>query len=156
MESTKKDLQTASDTAARYKATGFTPEQIVTINSEVTDMRKTLAGYKAENKTFAQKIESLQTDLNRYKHPEWHVTLPAALTGKVLVSDPKWNFVVLDIGENQRVKEFGEMYVNRAGKLVAKVIVRNLQKDRSIANVMPGWEVGEILEGDQVIPAFPE
>ena len=120
------------------------------------DLRKNLAGYVAENKTFSQKIDGLQTELNRYKHPEMHVTLPAALAGKVISSDPKWNFVVLDIGENQRVKEFGEMYVSRNGKLVAKVIVRNLQKDRSIANVMPGWEVGEIVEGDMVIPAFPE
>jgi len=120
------------------------------------DLRKTLAGYQAENKTFAQKVDSLQTELNRYKHPEMHVTLPASLTGTVKVYDPKWKFVELDIGENQRLKEFGEMYVNRNGKLVAKVIVRNLEKDRSIANVMPGWELGEIMEGDQVIPAFPE
>jgi hypothetical protein len=38
---------------------------------------------------------------------------------------------------------------------VAKVIVRSIQKDRAIANVMPGWKLGEVLEGDQVIPAHP-
>jgi hypothetical protein len=31
-----------------------------------------------------------------------------------------------------------------------------VQKERSIANVMPGWQLGEIMEGDQVIPAHPE
>ena len=40
------------------------------------------------------------------------------------------------------------MLVNRNGKLVAKVIIRSMQKDRSIANVMPGWEVGAVMEGD--------
>jgi hypothetical protein len=31
-----------------------------------------------------------------------------------------------------------------------------MQKDRSIANVMPGWKIGEVMEGDQAIPAYPE
>ena len=48
------------------------------------------------------------------------------------------------------------MLVNRNGKLVGKVVVRTVQKDRSIANVLPGWELGEVMEGDQVIPAYPE
>jgi cell shape-determining protein MreC len=73
----------------------------------------------------------------------------------VLVTDPKYNFVILDVGENQGVLEYGEFLVNRNGKLVAKVVVRTVQKDRSIANVLPGWALGEILEGDQIIPAHP-
>ena len=85
----------------------------------------------------------------------YFVTLPASLKGKVLVADPKWNFVVLNVGEDQGVLERGELLVNRDGKLVAKVVVRSVQKDRSIANVMPGWELGEVMEGDQVIPAHP-
>jgi hypothetical protein len=83
------------------------------------------------------------------------VFLPASLRGKVLVTDPKWNFVVLNVGENQGVLEYGEFLVNRNGKLVAKVMVRTVQKDRSIANVLPGWELGEVMEGDQIIPAHP-
>ena len=45
--------------------------------------------------------------------------------------------------------------MNRDGRLVAKVIVRSVQKDRCVANIMPGWELGPVLEGDQVIPAHP-
>jgi hypothetical protein len=62
---------------------------------------------------------------------------------------------VLDIGENQGVLEYGELLVNRNGKLVGKIVVRTVQKDRSVANLLPGWEIGEVLEGDQVIPANP-
>jgi hypothetical protein len=46
--------------------------------------------------------------------------------------------------------------VSRNGRLVAKVILRGIDKDRSIANVMPGWNFGEVAEGDMVIPAHPE
>jgi hypothetical protein len=62
---------------------------------------------------------------------------------------------VLSVGQDQGVLESGELLVNRNGKLVAKVVVRSVQKDRSIANVLPGWQLGEIIEWDMVIPAHP-
>jgi cell shape-determining protein MreC len=69
--------------------------------------------------------------------------------------DPKWKFVVLNVGEEQGVIKDGELLVSRDGKLVAKIVVSNVQKDRSIANLVPGWQLGEIIEGDEVIPAHP-
>jgi hypothetical protein len=72
-----------------------------------------------------------------------------------MVVDPKWDFVVLNIGEDQGLLPDGELLVSRDGKLIAKVIVRSIQKDRSIANLVPGWKLGEVIEGDQVTPAHP-
>ena len=72
-----------------------------------------------------------------------------------MVVDPKWDFVVLNIGSDQNLKEKGQLLVSRNGKLVAKVIVSSIQKDRSIANVMPGWKLGQVIEGDEVTPAYP-
>ncbi len=83
------------------------------------------------------------------------VTLPADLKGKVVVVDPKWDFVVLDIGDEQGVLQDGELLVSRDGKLVAKVVVRTVEKNRCIANIVPGWKLGEVFEGDQVTPAHP-
>jgi hypothetical protein len=83
------------------------------------------------------------------------VKLPAALHGKILVVDPKWDFVVLNIGEDQGLISQGELLVSRQGKLVAKVIVRSVEKDRSIANLVPGWKLSDMIEGDEVSPAHP-
>jgi hypothetical protein len=83
------------------------------------------------------------------------VKLRANLKGKIIAVDPKWDFVVLNIGEDQGVLEDGEMLVSRDGKLVAKVIVRSIQKGHSIANVVPGWRLGDMVEGDEVTPAHP-
>ena len=69
--------------------------------------------------------------------------------------DPKFDFVVLDIGEDQGVIPDGEMLVSREGKLVAKVVVRSVEKNRCIANILPGWKLGEVIEGDEVTPAHP-
>jgi hypothetical protein len=72
------------------------------------------------------------------------------------VTDPKWHFVVINVGEDQGVVEHGELLVNRDGKLVAKVIVSSVQKDRCVANIVSGWQLGEVFEGDLVIPAHPK
>ena len=110
---------------------------------------------KAEAVVLNRKIVTLSTELAVYKTPDYQVPLPPNLRGKILVTDPKWNFVIINVGQDQGVLEHGELLVNRNGKLVAKVKVRSVQKDRSIANVVPGWQLGEVMEGDQVIPAHP-
>jgi myosin heavy subunit len=156
LDTTLAERNTAQEKLAAYDAAGLSPKQVTTLRDDMKALEKTLAGAQAESRVLAQNNETLKNQLDRFLHPERHVTLPASLTGKVLVVDPKYNFVLLDIGENQRAKEYGEMLVNRNGKLVAKVIIRGMQKDRSIANVLPGWEIGEVMEGDQAIPAYPE
>jgi hypothetical protein len=47
--------------------------------------------------------------------------------------------------------EDGKLLVNRDGKLIAKVQVKSVQPDRSIANVLPGWKLSDVMEGDQVL-----
>jgi hypothetical protein len=153
---TRQERDSAQQELAAYKATGMSPEQVSGINKEFKKLQEALAGMEAENKLLGKKVDKLQTELARFKDPNKPVFLKASCKGKILVTDPKWNFVVLDVGEDKGMKEHGEMLVNRNGKLVGKVVVRTVQKDRSIANVIPGWELGEVMEGDQVIPAYPE
>ena len=140
---------------AAYKATGHTPKEILGMSAAYKKMEDNVAVVQTENSVLLQRVRKIENELARYVTPEKPVYLPAALRGKVLVADPKWNFVVLNVGENQGVLEHGELLVNRNGRLVAKVVVRSVQKDRCIANVLPGWELGAVMEGDQVIPAYP-
>jgi hypothetical protein len=150
------ELKDAQANLAAYVATGFKPPELVHIKEQIANLEASIAEMQTVNKANAKTIASLNNELDRYRDPNKPVYLPANLTGKVLIADPKWNFVVLNIGDDQGVREYGELLVNRDGKLVAKVIVRSMQKDRSIANVMPGWQLGEVMEGDQVIPAHPQ
>jgi hypothetical protein len=155
LNKTRQERDNAQADLAAYKATGVTPQQIMGMNKELKTIQDTLTVSESENKILMQKLKKIETELAVYRDPNFFVTLPAGLKGKVLVTDPKWNFVVLNVGEDQGVLERGELLVNRNGRLVAKVVVRSVQKDRCIANVMPGWELGEVMEGDLVIPAHP-
>jgi hypothetical protein len=152
----KKERDDAQAELAAYKGTDLKPEQILDIKKRFNDLQKALDGSQEENKLLGQKIKKLENKLAIYETPDKPVLLPASLKGKILVTDPKWNFVIVDVGQDQGALELGELLVNRNGKLVAKVKIRSVQKDRCIANVLPGWQLGEVLEGDQVIPAHPE
>jgi predicted nucleic acid-binding Zn-ribbon protein len=158
-EQLENDLTTArreSDDAraelARYRAAGMEPDQIVRTTEQLRKLQKELGIAHAGNKVLREQVKDLT---GRLPHEGWVVKLPAGLDGKVLVSDPRWQFIVLDAGEKQGVLERGELLVNRDGKLVAKVVVTRVEADRSVATVMSGWRLGEIAEGDRVIPAHP-
>lgn len=143
-----KEKDEAQAYLARYKATGVEPEQIATLPEELKRL-------KAELTAAQEKIRGLTSKVSASNGgPE--AELPAGLKGRVLVVDPKWHFVVLDAGQQKGVVEHGELLVTRNGRLIAKVVVSSVDKERCIANVVPGWEFGDVLEGDSVAPAHPK
>ena len=81
------------------------------------------------------------------------VELPPGLTGKVLAYDPKYEFVVLDIGNNQGVKQNGVMIVSRDGKFVGKVRISSVEDNLCIANVLRKEKKSDVLEGDVCLVA---
>jgi multidrug efflux pump subunit AcrA (membrane-fusion protein) len=153
---TRAERDSAQQELAAYKATGFSPEQVLTLGRTLKQTQDALTAMQDENKVLNRTILSLNTKLRVYEDPQFHVPLPPDLKGKILVTDPKWEFVVLNVGADQGVLAHGELLVSRDGRLVAKVQVTSVQKDRCIANVMPGWKLGDVMEGDQVIPAYPK
>jgi flagellar biosynthesis chaperone FliJ len=152
---TTKERNDAQNDLAAYKATGFSAEQVGTLNHTIKDLQDEVAAVNGENKELLHAKDRLQARLNKYEGTNVTVYLPPDLQGKIVAVDPKWEFVVLNIGEDQGVLPNGELLVSRDGRLVAKVIVRSLDKNRCIANIVPGWNLGEVIEGDEVSPAHP-
>jgi hypothetical protein len=140
---------------AAYTATTYTPDQVGKLGRALKTAQEAVEIANEEKIVLQRAINRLTTRLAKYEGPDPTIRLRADLKGKILVVDPKWDFVVLNIGQDQGVLEDGELLVSRDGKLVAKVIVRSLEKDRCIANVVPGWKLGEVIEGDDVTPAHP-
>ena len=145
----------AQNQLAAYKASDLTPDQVVKLNKTLKEARVEIEAINGEKVVLQRTITRLTNELNKYVGPDQFVKLRSDLRGKIVNVDPKWDFVVLNIGEDQGVLQDGELLVSRSGKLVAKVIVRNVQKDRCIANLLPGWKLGDPVEGDEVTPAHP-
>jgi hypothetical protein len=141
---------------AAYKATGKSPEEIGKLVVQIRTDQETIDAINLEKVVLMRSVARLTNELNKYiGGGDNIVKLRADLKGKVVVVDPKWDFVVLDIGDEQGVLPDGELLVSRDGKLVAKVVVRTVEKDRCVANIITGWKLGEVFEGDTVIPAYP-
>jgi hypothetical protein len=156
LNKTRSERDDAQREVAAFRASGLNPEQALNAAKQIKGLQDALSGSQEENTLLGKRIKKLDADLAFYRDPFKTIELPATIKGKVLVCDPKWHFVVINAGEDQGVLEHGELLVNRDGKLVAKVIVSSVQKDRCVANVMTGWQLGEIFEGDLVIPAHPK
>jgi hypothetical protein len=149
------ERDTAQNNLAAYTATRLTSDQVVALNKDLKNAQNEINEITAEKVVMLHTITRLTNELNQLISPENFVKLRADLHGKITAVDPKWDFVVLNIGEEQGALADGEMLVSRGGKLVAKVVIRSVQKDTCIANVVPGWKLGEPIEGDDVSPAHP-
>jgi len=152
---TTQERDDAQNDLAAYKVIGLSAEQVSKLSRALKDTQDLVQVAKQEYAVLQHDRDRLQDRLLLYEGTNTDVVLRADLKGKIVVVDPKWDFVVLNIGDDQGVKQNGELLVSRDGKLVAKVIVRTIEKDRCIANIVPGWKLGDVIEGDEVSPAHP-
>lgn len=145
-------LKEAQQNLNAYIATGFTPEQLRLVRENLIKLTQERDVFVDENKVLNREVSRLKAELARYTGDgPTDVPLPPGLKGKVIAVDPKYNFVVLDIGGSQGVLERGKLLVSRDGKLVAKVQITRVEPNRSIANILPEWKQDEVMEGDQVL-----
>ncbi len=122
----------------------------------IRDDQTAIKALNEEKAVFVRTIARLTNQLaGLIGTKDYFVILPADLKGKVVEVDPKWDFVVLNIGSDQGVLENGELLISRDSKLVAKVVVRTVYKNSCIANIVPNWKLGEVFEEDMVTPAHP-
>lgn len=151
-EKAKDDAKAARNDLMVWSSIGMKPDDVKAKLTELVKTKEAVVVMDEEIKMQGRRIAKLTNELAKYIDPENYVVpLPPGLKGKVLVVDPKWEFVVLDIGENQNVLKDGIMMVHRDGKLVGKVRIANVMPNRSVANVVSGWRLEEIHEGDQVL-----
>ncbi len=147
------ERNTAQQELSQWRLFEMSPEQIRGNLSRLRSVERERDVFTAENKTLNRKVESLKNELFRYTgEGEQEVQLAPGTHGTVVAVDPKYDFVVLDIGGNQGVMERAKLLVNRQGKLIGKVKITSVEPNRCIANVLPEWkqEGSEIMEGDQV------
>jgi len=156
LNTTIRDRDDAKAELAAYTATGYRPEQIAALGKQVKAAEDALEVSILEKKIIQRELDKAEEKIAQLIDPDHVVRLNAGLRGEILVADPKWEFVVVSFGEDEGAKLNGELLVSRNGRLVAKVIIKDVQKGRSIANMIPGWKLADVSEGDQVIPAHPK
>lgn len=150
----KQETDAVKKNSAEYfdlEKLGLTPPVIKKINTELPKATNELNTLKREQQLVNIQLVKTDGELKAFLNPKGTVILPRDLTGKVSAVDPKWDFVILDIGANHGLLKNGELTISREGKLIARVKVSRVETDYAIANVMPGFKKSEIREGDVVL-----
>ena len=155
IEKLKSDLKGKVDELAAWNAHGITVDQVAGVIKQLKDSKSNNEALLEENKLFKTRIDKLEREILVLRGPVDDPVVPASARGRVLVVDPKWDFLVLDFGSKLGLPPQGVLLISRNGALVAKVRVMSVQPDRSIANIMPGWKLKDVMEGDQVFPYAP-
>ena len=136
----------------RWRVLGLSIEQIKAMVVDLDKSKKAEQALIGENKMLATQVTDWKDRYLNIVNPDEAVMLPPGLRGKIVSVDPKFNFVVLNIGSDQGVRQRGEMMVDRNGKLLGKVKISSVSKTECVANILPGWKQrGEIMEGDEVL-----
>jgi hypothetical protein len=153
LDTTKNDLGDARRELHAWKMLELSPDQIKGVIADNKKLKGATEALEEEKLVMQKVIDKLNVQLRTFVNQteEVEAVLPSGLKGNVLVVDPKWDFVVLNIGEKQNVMPHGVMMVSRDGKLIAKIKVVSVQADRCIANIMPQWKLGDVMEGDLVL-----
>lgn len=154
LDKTKEDLRSAQQELSAWKLLGIPVEQVSAIIASEKKLHADIEAMEQEKKILLTEIDRQRKLIEQYTVGRPEIEFPLPTTAKVLAVDPKWEFIVLNVGTRQNVTNNCVGLVSHNGKLVAKVRVTSVEPNQSIANVMPGWSLGEIMEGDVVLPPF--
>lgn len=161
LETTRQELaSTKEELAAKEAELATATEKIAQLEQEKAGMQAQIDDLnaqlvKADEEMQRLKDEVAQLDrmlkeIDQERSPGQPV-MPEGLTGHILVVMPEWNFVILDIGSDQKVVAGGDMLVHRDDQLVGKIRISAVDKKVAIAEIVKDWQKAPIKEGDSVL-----
>lgn len=151
LDKSGQDLKVAQQELNAWLGTGLTPDKVAAMKVDNEKLLKAQEALNEENKVVVAELKKTKDLLYSVTNPDaGGPVLPPGTKGKVLVVDPKWDFVVVNLGEKDLMVPEAVLMVQRNGKLIGKVRITEVRADRSIANIIPGWKLDEPMEGDMV------
>ncbi|MBM3858296.1 MAG: hypothetical protein FJ395_01450 [Verrucomicrobia bacterium] len=177
MESTKKTLDTTTQEREKLKTSlAATEKKISPINAQLAAAKEalkkaqntiasqaaeiaTIAGFKkqiealtAENKALGGRVETALAEVKRLElQIEDLLKTPINLRGRIDGIEGRWNFIVLDIGQDQKVRKDTQFFVYRDRTFICKAQVISVSQNTSVAEVLSEFRRGDPRVGDLVI-----
>ena len=132
---------------------GVEPDKIA---QEMKKLQDTLTALNEEKQVIGAKLAELEKENTNYKkrlENRASGQVPKDLVGHVMAINTEWNFVVLDIGENDGIVPNAYMLIYREGQLLGRIKITSVEPSISIGDILPKWTHGELREGDSAIAA---
>jgi uncharacterized protein (DUF3084 family) len=150
LQQSKTELASAQDTLK--KITDGLQKAGITDIGNIDKLSDKVVSLGDENKVLGQELTSLHAENQQLKEKlEYLTTTPVGLRGHVTNVQEKWGFLVLDVGQAQRVQPNAEFLVYRDTKLIGKVQVVSVAANNCIAQIMPEYLRSTPFVGDIII-----
>lgn len=144
-----KELTAAKE--ALKKAEGTIAKQVTEI-ATIAGLKKQIAALTAENKAFSGKIEFSLAEIKRLELENEDLrNTPINLRGHVAGVENRWNFVILDIGEDQKVRKNAQFLVYRNKTFICKAQIISVAANTAVAEVLPEFRRSDPRIGDLAI-----
>lgn len=120
--------------------------------ASIEELTKKVEALTAENRMLGERLSGLTREKQALEaRIQELTTTPADLRGRVVLAKSQWNFLIMDLGREQRVQPNSEFLVYRDGSLVAKARVTSVYPNSSVAELVPGFTKSAPREGDTVV-----
>ena len=150
LQSVKTDLASTTDTIKKIQD-GLASVGITNITS-VGELRDKIVSFGDENKVLGEQLSAMHAENVQLKEKlEYLTTTPVGLRGHVTNVQEKWGFIVLDVGQAQRVQPNAEFLVYRDTKLIGKVQIVSVAANNCIGQMMPENMHSTPIVGDLII-----
>lgn len=143
-EIAEKDQQIAAieDEKAELEGT------ISTLEQQVSEQEQTIAEQEAEKDTLTQQLERCEGDLNRNTGT---VVMKEGVEGKVVYANAEWNFIIIDVGNQDSAAVGAEMIIHRDDEMIGKLRIKDVKDHFSVCETLPEYETSPVKEGDHVL-----
>ncbi len=115
---------------------GLSPEQV---QEEKANFEKQIQMLTEEKDVLAKGLEKAKSELADLMEKEERRrkgVMPMGTRGKVVSFNADWNFVVIDIGDKQKVVEGVQMLLYRGNVLMGRVKIRTVERNSSVADIV--------------------
>lgn len=120
--------------------------------NEIATLETTLASTKTQEQRTAERIQAIK-DLEFRQRNGQMVSINANIASVYNT----WGFVVLGAGDRQGVVSRTKLDVKRGGEKIAELVVTNLEKNRSVCDIVPGsMQPGQMLRPGDRVSVSPE
>jgi len=144
---TKKEAEIAQ---AQQKI-GELENQVTELKRQVEDFGVQIAKLEGDKKKMLEEKKRLEDALAPFLPPPLpDKDLARGLNGQIVLVDPEWNFVVLDIGKLQGLQKNTQMLVHRGEELVGKIRVSDVRDQMSVGDIERAWVATPLQPGDRV------
>lgn len=122
--------------------------EITALDEKVSDGRQEIGKLRVELERCYAAALDLREQIEILKNPDGNVVVLEDIIGQVVAVEAEWNFIVINVGKEQSLKENTIAMVHRGDDLIGKIDVTKVGENVSIGQIIGDWAV----EGTSIQP----